>query len=168
MIYNTLVQSHFNYGLMLWKYNLKRLEKLQKKAVRIIANSKYNAHTEPLFKSLNILKIKDTFNLKLLKLYHNYINNKLPSYIQSIDFSLQNQHTYNTRHRQVIHIIRHEFARKTLRYTLPKLLYNTPTIVTDKLYTHSIQGFSSYVKKYYISNYIVICSIPNCYICRNN
>jgi hypothetical protein len=30
--------------------------KLQKKVVRIIADSKYNAHTDPIFKSLKILK----------------------------------------------------------------------------------------------------------------
>ena len=31
----------------------------KKSAIRIMANSKYNAHTEPLFKSLKFLKIKD-------------------------------------------------------------------------------------------------------------
>ncbi len=49
----TLVHSHLSYCPIilncLSKTNLNRLEKVQKKAIRIITNSKYNAHTAPLF-----------------------------------------------------------------------------------------------------------------------
>ena len=39
----------------------KKIFKLQKKAIRIISLAKYNAHTEPLFKTLNLLKMNDIF-----------------------------------------------------------------------------------------------------------
>ena len=39
----------------------------------------YNAHCEPLFKSLNILKISDIYPLFQNKFYHNLINIKIPS-----------------------------------------------------------------------------------------
>ena len=39
---------------MAWGYQSDRMFKLQKRAIRIVANSKYNAHTESLY--LNYLE----------------------------------------------------------------------------------------------------------------
>ena len=47
-MYNALVVPHFNYSILLWGFNSNRL--------RIITCSKYNAHTEPLLKYINLLK----------------------------------------------------------------------------------------------------------------
>ena len=41
--------------------------KLQKRAIRIVANSKYNAHTEPLFKLFRILKLSDVLILQTIR-----------------------------------------------------------------------------------------------------
>ena len=54
-LYLALVHSHLIYGIQILggaanKY-INDIVLLQKKAVRIICNAKYNAHTEPLFKS---------------------------------------------------------------------------------------------------------------------
>ena len=49
-----------------------RLFKLQMKAVRMINKSKYNAHTVPLFRSLNLMKIDDIFKLNVFKFYFKY------------------------------------------------------------------------------------------------
>ena len=67
-IFTALIVSYINYRLLLWGYNGKRIFALHKKAIRLIANGKYNAHTDPLFKKLNILKFKDLFELCNLKL----------------------------------------------------------------------------------------------------
>ena len=37
----------------------KKIETIQRKATRSIVNGKYNAHTDPIFKKLKVLKIKD-------------------------------------------------------------------------------------------------------------
>ena len=79
-IYNSLFISHINYGLLLWWNDQDRVNQLQKKAVRIVSGSQYLAHTEPLFKHLNILKAKDLYSLKLLKFYYNLSYGSLPSY----------------------------------------------------------------------------------------
>ena len=47
--------------------------------IRIITVSKYNAHTEPLFKALD-LKIQDMLDLSTLKFYYMYVHNNLPAY----------------------------------------------------------------------------------------
>ena len=53
---------------------------LQKKAIRLISNSSYISHTNPLFIQHKLLKIGDLFKLKLLKLYYKLSYNLLPSY----------------------------------------------------------------------------------------
>ena len=71
LIYNSLIFSHLNYGQLLWGCNITRLNKLQKKSIRIICNAKYNAHTDPLFKELKMLKLNDMFQLQCLKFITN-------------------------------------------------------------------------------------------------
>ena len=46
-----------------------RVEPLQKKAISLITNSNYSAHT-PLFIELCLLKLQDIFKVKLLKFYY--------------------------------------------------------------------------------------------------
>ena len=54
-IYHSLFATHLNYGLLLWGTHVNRVSKLQKKAIRIMSNSEYLAHSEPLFKTLKLL-----------------------------------------------------------------------------------------------------------------
>ena len=63
---------------MAWGYNVSWLFKLQKKCITIITNNKYNAHTDPLFKSLNLSKIYDIYLLNVLKFYFLYCHDQLP------------------------------------------------------------------------------------------
>ena len=55
-MYKYVILSSLNYGILVWGYNTDKLLKLQERAVRLISNSKFNAH--PL-KNLQILKIED-------------------------------------------------------------------------------------------------------------
>ena len=74
---------HFHYCLLLWGSVVKEnhsLHLLQKKALRIITNSDYLAHTEPICKKLRILKISDMFSVALWKFYYKLMNNKLSEY----------------------------------------------------------------------------------------
>ena len=54
--------------------------KFKKKAVRTITYSNYIAHSEPLLKELNLLKVKDLFELKILKFLFKLYHNTLPPY----------------------------------------------------------------------------------------
>ena len=63
-LYNTLILPHFNYCILSWGSVLRenhQLHLLQKKAIRIITNSNYIAHTEPLLKEIELLKITCMF-----------------------------------------------------------------------------------------------------------
>ncbi len=52
LLYNYIIVSHINYCIQAWGYENSSIFKLQKNAIRIISISKYNAHSEPLFKQL--------------------------------------------------------------------------------------------------------------------
>ena len=50
---------------------------LQNRAMRTVCYTKYNAHTEPLFKMSNVLKFNDLYDTKLLIFYHKLLNNNI-------------------------------------------------------------------------------------------
>ena len=56
----------------------KQLQILQKKAIRIIDNKKYNEHTDPIFKNLKILKLEDVKKYNLLKLAYEIYYHEAP------------------------------------------------------------------------------------------
>jgi hypothetical protein len=60
-VYYSLFHCNIIYCLPIWSStaisNLKVVEKMQTTAIRLICNANYNAHTEPLFKSLQILPL---------------------------------------------------------------------------------------------------------------
>lgn len=55
---------------------------MQKKAIRIITNSTYNAHTSPLFKKLKILPFEKLLESKKILFMHKIINNTEHSTLQ--------------------------------------------------------------------------------------
>ena len=113
-----LILSRINYGILLWGYNSERIYKLQKKAMRIISLQKYNAHTEPLFKTFQLLKVNDILKVQQLRFHFSLIYNKLPVYFNCFTFS-QNYHFHNhfTRLSNHFHVakVNHTFATKCLR-----------------------------------------------------
>ena len=136
--------------------------------MRIISGSKYNAHTDPIFKELNMLKISDLYNITLLKFYHKFKNHQLPYYFDNF-LSISPEHSHQTRGRNDP---RHSRTRTThamrsIRNSLPIFIKSVPNAIIDKVNTHSIHGFSLYCKKYYINQYNDSCNIENCYVCAS-
>ena len=168
-LYNSLILPHIYYGTLVWGHNVMRIPQLQKKVVRLISGAKYNAHTPNLFRDLRILKSSDVYKLKCLKLYHRFKNNQVPPYFNDILSSSLPQHPYNTRNSNVAQrqIPKRSSSSKCIRYYIPELLSITPPCIKDKFLTHSYDGFSLYVKKYYLQLYQYNCQNPNCYVCNN-
>ena len=137
-LYESLISSHLNYGILAWRSNNTRLYKLPKKAIRTVANAKYNAHTEPLF--------------KLFGFYYKYVHHLLPDFFYTILLHPRSEiHKYETRHSNKIQTnkTRHKFADLCIRNQLPLVINAAPTKIIQKLFTHSFGGYSSYVKVEY-------------------
>ena len=97
-LYCSLVQSHLNYAILTWGCSCNRLEKLQKRLIRIISRSKYNAHTESLLKQLELLKLSDLLELSALKFYFKCLHGSLPRFFYSFNIATQGtQHSHDTR-----------------------------------------------------------------------
>ena len=65
VLYNSLIVSYINYGLLLWGVHVHKLEHL-----RFMTNSGYIAHTAPLLIKHGLLNVRDMYKLKLLKFYY--------------------------------------------------------------------------------------------------
>ena len=70
-----------HYCNLAWGFRPGRIELLQKKVICIISNSKYNAHTDPLFKNMNLQKVADIHITAKLKFFYKLQNNMLPPYL---------------------------------------------------------------------------------------
>ena len=168
-IYFSLINSSLNYSLLAWGFNCVRLKKLQKKAIRIITNSRYNAHTEPLMKNLQILKLEDMFRLNILKWYYKYCNKKLPVFFLNFKIQkLSDIHHHNTRKNFIIphNNLRLKSSRYCLRNHIAIVLNSFNADILDKVNTHSYQGYSNYIKTAILSSYSTVCQIQDCYICN--
>ena len=64
--------------------HIHKLKVLQKKAIRCISGAKYNAHSDPIFKQLSILKFDDIYKLSVAKIMLTYVREELPTPLQSI------------------------------------------------------------------------------------
>ena len=168
-LYCSLILPHLCYGIILWGSKTKRIKKLQKWAVRLITNAKYNSHTEPILKKLKLLSVNDLYNLAALKLHHKYQNNDLPAYFTNI-FAIQTPtHGYNTRHKQNRYQQSNTIsASYSPRYVIPKLVETLPNLITSTIKKVKLQCYSKATKKYFIENYKETCSIYQCYICNQS
>ncbi len=131
-------------------------------------SSKYNSHTEPLFKQLNLLKLSDIFNLQTLKYYYKFVNNSLPPYHQTLPIvSNRNVHDHDIRQSNKLHVQRtnKQLVKNCIRHNVIKIVNTTPNNILDKVNTHSLHGFAVYTKNFFIETYDPNCHIPNCYIC---
>ena len=83
-LYNSLIVPHLQYSILCWGFKPGRVTTLQKRAIRLISRSKYNAHSEPIFKKIGLLKLEDIFHLSTLKFYFKFKNSTLPHYLQNM------------------------------------------------------------------------------------
>ena len=74
-LYFALVHSHLTYGIHVWgnSMTIKKIITLQKRAIRTINKLWYRSHTEPLFKSNQILKFEDIYTM-LPKSFRNLLS----------------------------------------------------------------------------------------------
>ena len=109
----------------------------------MITLNRYNSHTEPLFKTLQILKIDDQLKLQELKFFYQYRHDNVPVYLLNWNIIPNyNIHSHDTRKATNIHICmtRHEFAKRCLKYNLPHIINDTPELVLEKLLLRAYVG----------------------------
>ena len=170
-LYNALILPHLTYGILAWGYDNDIIFKHQKRALRAVTSSRYNAHTGPLFKNMKLLKVKDIHKLSQLKFFYKRFHRELPEYFNTmLTMKPIDIHDHSTRKRDtfLIERIYHSFAEKCIRNSILHIVNGVPHAIKDKVSTHSFHGFSQYVKYFLIENYIGTCHVEGCYICRRD
>ena len=71
---------------------------IQEKVLRIISRSAFDAHTEPIFKQLKILKLHDIYRFQIGKLMFLFKKGFLPDVFEEVFLLTSIIHRYNTRH----------------------------------------------------------------------
>ena len=146
ILYHSLVSPYLSYCSLLWgkayPTHLKRLETLQKRIIRIINNKPFREHTRPLFFSNQILKIDDSYNLRLASYMY-----QLP------DFEpFQSNHHYETRNRNNLrpNFQRLSLCQQSILYQGPKLWNSIPPEIKTSSNCHK---FKKKYKNYLLSTY---------------
>ncbi len=60
-----------------------------------------------------------------------------------------------------------DFTKKCVRFDIPRSVNNCSNSILDKINTHSLQGFSGYIKTNYLQCYQENYTIMDCYVCKN-
>ena len=172
MLYNSLILPHLSYGILTWGAKISRddqLHLIQKRCLRLISNSSYIAHTEPICKDLRIISLPDMYTVAMWKFYYKLMNNILPSYFILIKPELPpTVYQYEIRRPKFrVPFIKHVFAEHLLEYQMIIKLNEPGTIhYSSKVFTHSFLGFKLYLKNNVINSYSNHCNIVNCRSCN--
>ena len=130
ILYHSLVLSHLQYCTLLWANSyhshLHKLRLLQKKAIRIISNTDYLAHSSKLFLNLKLLKLDDIMKFQLGTFMYKLKYNKLPNVIPHMFVTNENIHSHNTRNKNgcLITSVRTNCRKFTVGYAGP-ILWNS-------------------------------------------
>ena len=144
-VYHAHVNSVLSYCNIIWSSahptTLKSLVTIQKRIIRNITHSAFDAHTEPLFKVTNILTIDQIRKLNLgIYFFKNNLNN-LPQF--------QGEHHYLTRNRDHLRPVIHRtcaFHRSFLYQSVQ--LWNNLNIINNDLANVTVTKFKKLLKNY--------------------
>ena len=125
-IYFALVHPHFLYCSIILscatQTNIKRLVKLQKKAIRIIAKAKYNEHTKDLFLLHDILPFSQIIKQSKLLFMHSIKYNYAPeSFSNMFPINQHRTHEHDLRNNDdfMLPRVNFDFIKRMPIYTLP-------------------------------------------------
>ena len=144
--------------------NINRLTILQKRAIRCVFNSKYNCHTDPLFKAAKVLKLEDLYVNQCLIYYWKSKLNLLPTNLTKIILKPCSHHA--TRNElNVLPLINLEVGRQMFLYKIVSVLQNQPTHIKMLYHNRSVGHAKRKLKLYLLSTYNINCNIVNCFSC---
>ena len=87
-MYKSLIEPHFRYCCPVWGAAgitaLQKLQKLQNRAARIVTNSPYDAHSEPLIQKLGWPTIKQLIESETAKVVYKALHNEAPDYLKGL------------------------------------------------------------------------------------
>ena len=165
-IYNTLIKSHIEYGLLSWGLgnykSLANIKKLQKKAIRIISNKGFKNHTDPLFCTLGLLKFDDLVKLKICEFMYKFFYSKLPESFNNMFEPLSGENRTKC--------LKLQTAKNKCLESFPAVIFpKTWNLLPIHLKNASTsKSLKKSMKADFIMDYNSFrCTTRNCFSCRN-
>ena len=171
MIYNSLIQSHLGYCQAIWcnakKKVLDPLIKAQKRALRIVNNEHWLKHCDPLFASMDSLKLTDQYKISCGKLVVKYLQKTLPPGL--MDCFHEKSQVRSTRRSENNRILTQQKTKDPTVQRMPK--YNIVQVwnqYVPKIFKDLPEAsFNLAYKNHFIQEYSNFkCAIQNCYSCE--
>ena len=151
-IYFSLIYPHLQYGIIFWgsvcQSEFLKIFRAQKKCIRILAKSGHYDHSEPLFKSLNVLKVNDIRYLEMAKFVFIDKTGK-----NCFDFQTREAiHSYSTRNNTdlILPQPRTNILRNSIFYEGLRFFNDLPT---DMKSAHDVFKFKNSLKFHLLSLY---------------
>ena len=147
-LYYAHIYPHLTYCNPIWSQtypcHLTQINVLHKKVMRIITNSDFDAHTQPLFKMLNILSLTDLSKFIIASFMYKatHSNNSI----------MQPMHNHQTRHQLSLYIPRPKLTlfKHSLMYLGPKLWNDIPSTLKQ---SKSLSCFKEKLKHHILCSY---------------
>ena len=134
-----------------YQSNLKRLINLQKRVIRIVSRSPFDAHANPIFVSLRILKFEDIIKLQIGKVMYLYKNGLLPVSFNDMFLLNCDIHSYNTRSKNSFRLpyCRTNVTKFSLRLQGPKISLSSgiQNVSSTALFNSKLKSFFSWYKQ---------------------
>ena len=170
LLYFSLIHSHLVYSApvlsALNKTMARKIFAMQKRALRSVANIKYNGHTAPLFKKFNILPYPELIKFTCIKFVWEFKTKKLPSTFDNM-LLYHESNEYDLRSCNDFYI---PLIKKCKVEKLP--LYNFPKVWNDLDLEFKSSNFLDeilpQIKKRILDDYCTKndCKDKKCYICK--
>ena len=172
-LYYSMFDSHLNFGNLLWgcanKKLLGKIEVLQKRCIRNVALKSYRAHTEPIFKKLEILTFSDKLAFCRSVFIHQFRNNKLPISFSGIFTDITHTDELQTRHNDYNYSNPVSYNKYLEHFPYKQMLLNWNSLNIDLKSTADNEEFQQLLKDNYLSNYsYTIECTSSCFSCGNN
>ena len=138
-VYDAIVLSHFDYCSLVWDecadYLLKKLQKLQNRAARVITGSSYEISSENILSELDWLPLKDRFRNKKAIFAYNVKNNiKLPQSMIG-KYEMKNNSNHNLRNNNTDFVLKKpktNFMKKSITYSAASVWNDLPKCAKEK------------------------------------
>ncbi len=160
LIYYGLFHSHISYCPLVWgssitKQQTNELQKMQKKAIRLLFKTNPGSHTFDLFRKSKIIKFENQFQLNSNILVNNHINNLTPDIFADI-IPLNTSSSTRTK-------IKYPHEKSETIIQIVKQWKSLESIV----FTAKPNIFKNRIKHKIISKYVNDCNTKNCQKCEN-
>ena len=160
-LYKSLLLPHIEYGLEIYgnAKQINRINKLHKWGIRNATNSKYNAHTLPLYKNNNILTLNDLYETKCRYLIRERIALSTPKKITEM-------FTYHASKNRKQFVVEQLFPVNRFYDSLSS--FKIPRIWNEnrpRKLGLSPKAFKNNIKKSIVNLYDTKCNKKPCYTC---